>query len=44
MSGKDHVVAGSVRNKLSAGASKVLPEAAKAAAHRRMSEPGSADG
>jgi short-subunit dehydrogenase len=40
MAGKDHVVAGSVKNKLMAGAAKVLPEAAKAQAHRRMSEPG----
>ncbi|GAA3166418.1 SDR family NAD(P)-dependent oxidoreductase [Planomonospora alba] len=41
MAGKDHVVAGSVKNKLMAGAAKVAPEAAKAAAHRRLSEPGS---
>jgi short-subunit dehydrogenase len=44
MSGKDHVVAGSVKNKVSAGAAKVMPETAKAAAHRKMSEPGSAKG
>lgn len=42
MDGKDHVVAGSVRNKVMAGVSKILPEAAKAKLHRRMSEPGSA--
>jgi uncharacterized protein len=42
MRGKDHVVAGSVKNKVSAGAAKVAPEAAKAALHRTMSEPGSA--
>jgi short-subunit dehydrogenase len=41
MAGKDHVVAGSVRNKLMAGASKVTPESAKAQMHRKMSEPGS---
>jgi short-subunit dehydrogenase len=43
MSGKDHVVAGSMKNKLMAGAAKVMPESAKAQAHRRMAEPGSAD-
>jgi uncharacterized protein len=42
MKGKDHVVAGSVKNRLLAGASKVLPERAKAETHRKMSEPGSA--
>lgn len=43
MAGKDHVVAGSVRNKVQATVSRVLPEPVKAAAHHRMSEPGSAD-
>jgi uncharacterized protein len=43
MRGKDHVVAGSLKNKLMAGAAKILPEAIKARAHRRMSEPGSAE-
>jgi uncharacterized protein len=43
MKGKDHVVAGSAKNKLTAGAAKVMPESAKAAVHRRMSEPGSAE-
>lgn len=43
MRGKDHVVAGSLKNKLMAGAAKILPEATKAQAHRRMSEPGSAE-
>ena len=43
MSGKDHVVAGAFRNKVQAAAAKVLPERAKSAAHRRMSEPGSGD-
>jgi short-subunit dehydrogenase len=42
MSGKDHVVAGSVKNNLMAASAKVTPEAAKAALHRGMSEPGSA--
>ncbi|MEW9551905.1 SDR family NAD(P)-dependent oxidoreductase [Nonomuraea sp. NPDC050783] len=44
MSGKDHVVAGSFKNKAMAGAAKVMPEAAKAQMHRRMAEPGSGDG
>jgi short-subunit dehydrogenase len=43
MNGKDHVVAGSVKNNLMAGASKILPETAKAKLHRKMSEPGSAN-
>lgn len=42
MRGKDHVVTGSVKNKLMAGAAKLAPEAVKARMHRRMSEPGSA--
>jgi short-subunit dehydrogenase len=42
MSGKDHVVAGSLRNRVMAGAAKVVPEKVKAAAHRKLSEPGSA--
>ncbi|MEV0900568.1 SDR family NAD(P)-dependent oxidoreductase [Actinoplanes sp. NPDC049802] len=41
MKGKDHVVAGSVTNRLLAGASKVTPETVKARVHRAMSEPGS---
>jgi short-subunit dehydrogenase len=44
MSGKGHVVAGSVKNKVQAASAKVLPERAKTAAHRRMSEPGTGDG
>jgi short-subunit dehydrogenase len=43
MAGKDHVVAGSLRNKVIAGTSKITPETAKAEMHRRLSEPGSAD-
>ncbi|MFL6125187.1 SDR family NAD(P)-dependent oxidoreductase [Actinophytocola sp.] len=43
MNGKDHLVAGSVKNKLMAGTAKVTPESVKAAAHRKMSEPGSAE-
>jgi short-subunit dehydrogenase len=38
MAGKDHVVAGSFKNKLQAGA-KGLPEPAKAAMHAKMTEP-----
>jgi short-subunit dehydrogenase len=41
MSGKDHVVAGSTKNKLMTAAGKVAPERAKAAAHAKLSEPGS---
>jgi short-subunit dehydrogenase len=41
MAGKDHVVAGSFRNKAQATAAKVMPETTKAAMHGRMAEPGS---
>jgi short-subunit dehydrogenase len=39
MAGRDHVVAGSVRNKVQAAMSKVMPEAAKARMQARMTEP-----
>jgi uncharacterized protein len=41
MKGKDHVVAGSVRNRVLAGAAKVTPATVAAKVHRAMSEPGS---
>ncbi|MBF9132610.1 SDR family NAD(P)-dependent oxidoreductase [Plantactinospora sp. S1510] len=41
MKGKDHVVAGSVKNRVLAGASKLTPETVKAQMHRKMAEPGS---
>ncbi|XVQ10474.1 SDR family NAD(P)-dependent oxidoreductase [Spirillospora sp. CA-255316] len=41
MAGKEHVVAGSVRNKVQAGASKIAPETAKARLHGKLTEPGS---
>jgi len=43
MNGEDHVVAGSFRNKVQAAAGKVMPERVGAAAHARLSEPGSGD-
>ena len=43
MSGKDHVVAGSFKNKLQAAAGNILPDPAVAQMHRRQSEPGSAN-
>jgi short-subunit dehydrogenase len=43
MSGDDHVVAGSVKNKIQAVAAKVLPDTMKAEQHRKMAETGSAD-
>lgn len=43
MAGKDHVVAGSAKNKVQAAAGAVLPDTALAKQHRKMSEPGSAD-
>jgi uncharacterized protein len=45
MSGEAKVVAGSFMNKVQASvAGRALPDGAKAAIHRRMAEPGSADG
>jgi uncharacterized protein len=41
LAGKDHVVAGSAKNKAQVAASKVLPDSAAAGMHRKMSEPGS---
>ncbi|MEU4515758.1 SDR family NAD(P)-dependent oxidoreductase [Nonomuraea wenchangensis] len=43
MKGEAQVVAGSFKNKAMVGAAKVMPEKARAAAHRRMAEPGSGD-
>jgi short-subunit dehydrogenase len=42
MAGKDHVVAGSFKNKVQAAAAHVLPDTVVAAMHRKQSEPGSA--
>jgi hypothetical protein len=42
MAGKDHVVAGSFKNKVQATMGHVLPETATAAMQRRETEPGSA--
>lgn len=39
MAGKDHVVAGSVKNKVMTKASDVIPEKASAAIHGRMNQP-----
>ncbi|MGW7051049.1 SDR family NAD(P)-dependent oxidoreductase [Streptomyces sp. NPDC054887] len=41
--GKDKVVAGSLKTKAQGLANKVLPDTAKAQAHRRMAEPGSGE-
>ncbi|MFJ7158783.1 SDR family NAD(P)-dependent oxidoreductase [Streptomyces sp. NPDC101118] len=43
-SGKDKVVAGSLKTRAQGLANKVLPDSLKAEGHRRMAEPGSADG
>ncbi|MDG4786710.1 SDR family NAD(P)-dependent oxidoreductase [Micromonospora sp. WMMD1102] len=42
MAGRDHVVAGSVHNRLLAGAAKLVPERVKAELHSRLARPGSA--
>jgi uncharacterized protein len=44
MAGKERVVAGSLKNKVQAAASKVLPDSVKAEMHRKMAEPGSGEG
>jgi short-subunit dehydrogenase len=41
MAGKDHVIAGSAKNKAQAAAGRVLPETKKAAVQARETEPGS---
>lgn len=43
MAGDDHVVAGSLKTKVQAAVTNVLPSTANAAQHRQLSEPGSAD-
>ncbi|MFD7631000.1 SDR family NAD(P)-dependent oxidoreductase [Streptomyces sp. NPDC059851] len=43
MAGKTKIVAGSVKTRLHGLANRVLPDGAKAQAHRRMAEPGSSD-
>jgi short-subunit dehydrogenase len=40
MAGKDHVVPGSMKNRLQDAAAQVMPEPAKAATHRKQTEPG----
>jgi short-subunit dehydrogenase len=43
MAGKEKVVAGSVKNTMQAASARVMPDAAKAAMHGKLSEPGSGD-
>jgi uncharacterized protein len=43
MAGKDHIIAGSLKTKLLANVSKVLPDTVSAEQHRKLSEPGSAN-
>jgi uncharacterized protein len=43
MAGKDHVVAGAMKNKVQSTMSKVMPETAGAEMHRKQAEPGSAN-
>jgi uncharacterized protein len=43
MDGKDHVVAGSMKNKVQSTMSKVVPETAGAEMHAKQAEPGSAN-
>ena len=43
MKGDEKVVGGSVKTKVQAAASKIMPDSAKAQMHRRMAEPGSGE-
>lgn len=43
MAGKDHIVAGSMKNRAQVAASRVMPERAKAAMHAAQTKPGSGD-
>jgi short-subunit dehydrogenase len=43
MKGEDKLVAGSVKTKAQGVANRVLPDKVKAAAHRKMAEPGSGE-
>jgi short-subunit dehydrogenase len=43
MDGDDHVVAGSIKNKIQVVAGNVIPDSVKAEMHRDMAEPGSAE-
>jgi uncharacterized protein len=43
MGGEGKIIAGSAKTKAQGVASKVLPDSLKAAAHRRMAEPGSGE-
>lgn len=43
MAGKDHVVAGSMKNKVQSTMSKVVPETTAAEMHRKQAEPGGAN-
>jgi short-subunit dehydrogenase len=43
LAGKDHVVAGSVKNKVQVAAARLMPETARAATQARQTEPGSGE-
>jgi short-subunit dehydrogenase len=42
MAGKDHIVAGSLKNNLQVGAARMMPETAQAQLHAKQTKPGSA--
>jgi len=44
MAGDERVVSASLKTKLQGRASRLLPDSAKAAMHRKMAEPGSGEG
>ena len=43
MAGRERVVGGSLKNKVQAAASGLIPDRAKAGMHRKMAEPGTAE-
>ena len=44
MAGKDHIVAGSLKNKVASTLGHLLPDTVNAQLHRKQTEPGSGDG
>jgi len=44
MAGKDHVVAGSAKNRMQAAAAKVMPQTAAAATHAKQTQPSDGEG
>jgi hypothetical protein len=43
MKGKDHIVSGSLKNKVQSTLAQIIPETTTAEMHRKQAEPGSAE-